>query len=279
MAEVLSGIRLLYPPSLLLGHEQFIDFNVVVRRGYGPRRWLRPQAIFEFDREQPFKPLPLDQALPMFEWGLNYLIAGSAHWYLIIHGAAVEKNGGVAILPGTPGSGKSTLAAGLVNRGWRLLSDELALIRRTDGAVAPLARPISLKNESIDLMRGFAPTGIFSPVVNDTIKGSVALLRAPEESFERLAETAPPRWIVFPLWQPEGPARLQPVSKTHAFMMVSRNAVNYGILGASGFRLLGDVIDRCACFRFSYHRLEDAIAAFEGLAAGERAGDRSDAAC
>ncbi len=278
VSEVLSGIRLLYPPSLFLNGDRFIDFNVVVRRGQGPRRWVRPQAIFEFDQQQPFKPLPLDQALPMFEWGLNYLIAGSAHWYLIVHGAAVEKNGGVAILPGTPGSGKSTLAAGLVNRGWRLLSDELALIR-PDGAVVPLARPISLKNESIDLMRRFAPGGIFSPVVKDTIKGSVALLRAPDGSVRRMAETAPARWIIFPLWQPAGAARLQPISKAQAFMTVSRNAVNYGILGASGFRLLGDVIDRCACFRFAYHSLEEAIEVFDALAFGETVRERGGAPC
>ena len=32
------------------------------------------------------------------------------------------------ILPAPPGSGKSTLCAALVNRGWRLLSDELTLV-------------------------------------------------------------------------------------------------------------------------------------------------------
>ena len=265
--EVVRGVRLLYPPSLLVENGEFVDFQIAVRRSKGARRWVRPQAIFEFDQQQPFKPLPLDQALPMFEWGLNYVIAGTAHWYLIVHGAAVEKNGAVAILPGTPGSGKSTLAAGLAHRGWRLLSDELALIRPEDGAVAPLARPISLKNESIDLMRGFAPDGVFSPVVNDTVKGAVALMRAPAESVERIAETAPPRWIIFPLWQPEGEARLHAISRGEAVMAVSRNSVNYGILGASGFKLLADVVERCDCFRFTYHSLDQAIGVFDALAA------------
>lgn len=262
---LLSGIQLLYPRSHLIEHSQFVDFQIAVRHAKGSRRWIHPQVIFELDRQTPFKPLPLDQALPMFEWGLNHVIADTAHWYLIVHGAAVEKNGTVAILPGMPGSGKSTLAAGLANRGWRLLSDELALIQLRDGAVVPLARPISLKNESIDLMRRFAPEGVFTPIVKDTVKGTVTLMRAPSDSIARVAETAPPRWIIFPLWQPEGKARLQPISKAQAAMSISRNAVNYGMLGASGFNLLTDIVDRCECFRFTYHFLEDAIGIFDSL--------------
>jgi hypothetical protein len=79
--EVLSKTRLLYPPTLFLENGRFVDFQIGVRRGRGARRWVRPRAVFEFDQQQPFKPLPLDQALPMFEWGLNYVIAGTAHWY------------------------------------------------------------------------------------------------------------------------------------------------------------------------------------------------------
>ena len=64
---------------------------------------------------------------------------------------------------GLPGSGKSTLAAGLVYRGgWRLLSDELALLSLGDGAVSALPKPISLKNESIAIMKRFAPGASFS---------------------------------------------------------------------------------------------------------------------
>ena len=80
-------------------------------------------------------------------------------------------------MPGAPGAGKSTLTAGLIYRGWRLLSDELALIRRSDGQIVPLARPVNLKNESIALMQRFAPSAVFSAPAHDTAKGTVALMR------------------------------------------------------------------------------------------------------
>ena len=68
------------------------------------------------------------QGFAMFEWGLNWVVANHAHQFAIVHAAAVEKDGRGFIFPGAPGSGKSTLCAALVSRGWRLLSDEMAMI-------------------------------------------------------------------------------------------------------------------------------------------------------
>jgi HprK-related kinase A len=265
--ELAQGLARLYPPELRAGDCSFADFHVALRRAGSWRRWVRPQAIFELDGQQPFKPLPLDQALPMFEWGLNYAIAGQAHQYLIIHAAAIERNGRVVIFPGIPGAGKSTLAAGLAYRGWRLLSDELALLRMTDRQVVPLARPISLKNQSIEVMRRWAPDGIFSAASRDTIKGTVALLRAPADSIARVAEVAPPGWIVFPRWQAGASARLEPYPRAAGLMELCQNAMNYSLHGARGFALLASIFDERPCLRFTYGALDDAVAVFDRLAA------------
>ena len=87
---------------------------------------------------------------------MNWCIAGHAHHYLMLHAAVLEKNGQAVILPGDPGAGKSTLTALLALSGWRLLSDEITLIDRDDGLIVPLARPVSLKNASIDVVRAFS---------------------------------------------------------------------------------------------------------------------------
>src|SRR5689334_825890 len=175
----LSGELRRFYPDAFFAERPFADFHVRVRRAHGLRRWYRPQAIFELDGETPFKPLPFDQALALFEWGMNHCIAGQAHHYLIIHAAVIERNGRAAILPAAPGSGKSTLTAALVHRGWRLLSDELTLLNMTDRRLVPLARPVSLKNRSIDVIRAFAPDAVFSRRIDDTTKGTIALMRAP----------------------------------------------------------------------------------------------------
>jgi hypothetical protein len=44
----------------------------------------------------------------------------------------------------------------------------LALLDPQHGHAVALPRPISLKNESIDLIRSFAPQATFGPVVHET---------------------------------------------------------------------------------------------------------------
>ena len=102
--------------------DEFADFDVRVAPPVGLRRWILLQAFFHFDDRPSFRPLPPGQAFPLLEWGLNWRVAAHAHQFLIVHAAVIVKAAG-RILPAPPGSGKSTLCAGLISRGWRLLSD------------------------------------------------------------------------------------------------------------------------------------------------------------
>jgi len=267
-----DGTAQLYEPRHISAHRDFADFHVTVAPPRGVRRWYRPQVLFHLDGIVPFKPLPLLHAVPIFEWGLNWCIVNRANSYLIIHAAAIEKNGFVAIMPGVPGAGKSTLTAGLVNRGWRLLSDEMALISLTDGRVMPLVRPISLKNESIALIRDFVPGAQFSAACHDTIKGTVAHLKPPQESLNRVDEPARPAWIIFPHYVNGLPATLATYSKAASLIEIARNAFNYSVHGARGFAVLADIVESSRCYRFSYGDLDEAVEVFAALEPPTRAG-------
>ncbi len=263
---MIECLGLLYADYPLVNENGFYDFHVNLTRPRNLRAWIRPQALFIFDGEIPFKPLPLGQAFALFEWGLNWCISNNAHQYLIVHAAALERDGKALIFPGPPGTGKSTLCAALASRGWRLLSDELLLLSLVDQRIAAIPRPISLKNDSIEIIRRFEPSTIIGPELADTAKGRVAHMRTPRDSVERAAETADSAWIVFPKYTASAPANLIPFPKGHAFMRSAQNAINYGLLGAPAFDLLADVIDRCACYEFGYGDLEEAIAVFDALA-------------
>lgn len=270
LEAVADGLALLYANHLYSDSAGFADFHISMRAP-AARRWFKPQAMFYFDRVAPFKPLPLDQAFPMFEWGLNWCISNHAHGYLIIHAAVIEKNGFAAMLPAPPSSGKSTLCAALVHRGWRLLSDELALIRVPDAQLIPCPRPVSLKNASIDVIRQFEPNAVLSRTVRDTIKGTVAHMRAPAGSVERSDQAVPAAWIIFPKYQAQAPAHLTAVSRAKAFMRVADNAFNYSLHGRRGFNLLAGLIETCTCYDFTYGSLNDAIETFDQLSAQTRA--------
>ena len=247
--------------------ETFADFHVSVDVPTPLRRWVRPQVEFSFDGNLPFKPLPYDQAYPMLEWGLNWCVSTHAHQYLIIHAAVVEKNGSAAILPAPPGSGKSTLTAALVLSGWRLLSDELALIDRESGLIHPLPRPVSLKNQSIPLIRAFSPEAFINRPSHDTAKGTVAHMRPPTESVRRQHEPARPAWVIFPKWAAGAATSLAPRSPAQTFMFLAQNAFNYSHLGADGFRTGTRLIDQVSCHDFTYSRIDEAVEAFDRLAA------------
>lgn len=263
--SVAEGIRLLYADYPLIDHLDFADFHVSLTYPSNLRRWLKPQIQFLFDSKPPFKPLPFDQAFPMLEWGLNWCVSSHANHYLIIHAAVIEKGGYAAVLPAPPGSGKSTLCAALVSRGWRLLSDELTLIQISDGKIAPLPRPISLKNQSIDIIQHYDPNAVLSRKISDTIKGTVAHMKPPTNSVIRADEVAHAAWLIFPKYQMGAPANLKKLSQSRAFIRIADNAFNYSLLGVKGFETLTRFVDASQCYDFTYSSLEDAIETFSTL--------------
>lgn len=277
VTEIISSLPLLAEGIALhyagyaVDDSGFADFHVRIDRPAGLRRWYRPQIRFYFDNQPPFHPLPADQVFPMLEWGLNWCVSNHCHQYLSLHAAVVERHGKALILPAPPGSGKSTLCAALVHRGWRLLSDELTLIDPDSGKIQPLPRPVSLKNQSIEVIRAFAPDAVFNPSVADTIKGTVAHMRAPTEALVRSDEMALPGWIVLPRYSHDAPARLKPMTRARGLMALIQNAFNFDLHGESGFATLGQLVDASACYEFSYGQLDDAIAIFDQLAERGRA--------
>src|SRR6476620_235312 len=106
LERVAASFALLYA-VYPLAEGPYADFHVEVRPPRNLRRWIRLQVQFLADGSSPFMAFPPDQAFPVFEWGFNWCVSNTAHYYLIIHAAVVEKNGRAAILPAPPGSGKS----------------------------------------------------------------------------------------------------------------------------------------------------------------------------
>jgi HprK-related kinase A len=266
LSRVHQGIALLYCQHAI-EPAGFADFHVrVALPSLSLRRWFRPNAYFYIDGTSPFNPLPEEQAFPLLEWGLNWCITAHCVKYLALHAAVVERNGRAMILPAPPGSGKSTLCAGLINRGWRLLSDELALIDPSDSMLTPIPRPVSLKNDSIDIIKTFAPEVVFSPVVHETVKGRVAHMRPHADAVHRSNELARPGWVVLPSYAAGQEARLEPMPKAEALLRMAENSFNYATHGQRGFEVLADIVEQSACFRFSYGDLNEATALFTRLA-------------
>ncbi|ABD68459.1 Hpr(Ser) kinase/phosphatase [Rhodoferax ferrireducens T118] len=264
-----QDIALMYADFAICPPDGFADFHVQVWRDSGVRRWFKPQARFSFDGQPSFTGLPVAQAFAMLEWGLNWCVAAHSHQYLVIHAAVIEKDGKAVVLPAPPGSGKSTLCAGLVMKGWRLLSDELALYELQTGLIYGMARPISLKNKSIDIIQHLAPDAVMTAPVPDTTKGTIALLRPSVSSVMRVKEPVQVTWIVLPNYVPGSPPILAPHSRARTFMLLAEQSFNYDIQGQSGFDAITALVGRTRCYQFTYSSLDDAQRVFDNLLQGQ----------
>jgi HprK-related kinase A len=263
---VFNGIRRIYA-DFPISTEAVRDFHVRVRRPNNLRRWYHPQVVFEHDRESPFKPLPASHAFASLEWGMNWCIAGYAHHYLTLHAAVLERNGRAVMLPGEPGAGKSTLTAALSLSGWRLLTDETALVDLDTGELWPMARPINLKNNSIDIIQAFSRSAIFGDKAFDTHKGTVAHLKPSQDTVTRMHESSRIGWVIFPRWEADAQAKLTRRPRADTFVFAAENSFNYSVLGETGFRTLEGLIRHADCYDFRYGKLEDALLTFEKLSA------------
>jgi HprK-related kinase A len=262
------AFHFLYQDFPLLGHDHPVEFRIGLYYPSGPRRWIRRQVLFFLDNATPFEPFTSSLALPFFEWGFNWCVYEHVYEYLVMHASVISQNENALILPGPPGSGKSTLCAALTHSGWRLLSDEFALIDLASGAIRPLPRPIGLKEESISVIRAFSRHAEFGPIFLDTRKGTVAHLRPPSTAVASAEQVAMPRWLVFPTYAKGANNALKPIDKMAAFARASDNCFNYRTLGGKGFVSLSRMIDLCECFEVEFDDLDAAIQALDRLTRG-----------
>ncbi len=265
LPELARNLSVFYSDYPLYSSLEITDYHIELKSPSLLRNHIRSQVVFSFDGHVPFKPLPKEQSFAMFEWGLNWCIANHAHQYLIVHAAVVEKEGRAIIFPGSPGSGKSTLCAGLVSQGWRLLSDEMALLSLEDGLITPVPRPVSLKNQSIDIVKSLSDQIYVGESVYDTSKGTVAHMKVPSQDIEMSVERATAHAVVFPKYQAGSKTLLTPLSKGYTHLYLAENSFNYSVLGETAFHALTRMIDTCACYNFTYQHLPEAYLTMDSI--------------
>jgi HprK-related kinase A len=257
-----------YGPFPVLDQEGcHIAIDVDAAAGF--RRFVRRQAVFRGDGVAPFFPLPQDKAPALLEWGFNWCIGRRIHHLVVVHSAVVARDGRAALLPAPPESGKSTLCAALVAHGWRLCSDEFALVDPVTSRIFPLPRPISLKERSIEIIGGRMPGARFGPEVTDVEGTRTRYLAPPAESVALAEAVVRAAWIVVPRYVPEARTAFETVTHARMLAHLADSSYNYNALGPAGFNALVRLADGSTCHKLTYSNLDEALALFDDLAAHE----------
>jgi HprK-related kinase A len=278
LPRLAAAVHDVYRHFPLQTQADWADLHVELR---SHRRWFlpwRPQVEFVCDGTRPFEPFPADTPLPMFEWGVNWLIGLRLHHRLLLHAGVLARDDLALVMPAVPGAGKSTLTAALAHSGWRLLSDEFGVLDMAQGDFWPLIKPPVLKNRSIEVLRRFAPQAVLGRVYPATRKGDVAHVAPPPDAVAGRHRPARPFAIVLPHWEDGAEASLQPVTPALACSALAFNAFNYRVCGLDGFEAVAKLAREVPAWQLTYGRLPDAIAQLDALHARAAAADGAPAA-
>ncbi len=258
----------------LAGPDEFAHFNLKVDPVSLLRRWFKPKVIADGGFiASPFVPLPGDLSILALEMGLNWQVGTKSDQYLIYHSGVVARDTGpdegqpsrAVLMAGESGAGKSTLTAGLAYSGWRLFSDEFALMDTDDLLLYPYPRPISLKNQSINVMVERLGEEVFSRPFLNTIKGTIRYLKVPAESLRQGHRPAQLDLVVFPNYVEGSPGHIEEFVGAEAFAMLRGASVNSDRLGRPAFDAISELVGRCRFYGLQYGSLDMAIKMVEDL--------------
>lgn len=216
------------------------------------RRYIRPQVTPDPGFDVPAVPLPKALSPLAFEMGLNLSVALKCTRYLIVHAGVVADQTGAIVMSGASGAGKSTLTAALLHKGYRLLSDEFALIGLKETTLQPYPRPISLKQGTIPIVREIVGNEWISKTLHGTPKGDIAYYRARPNDLAMAHLPAQPKLILFPHFEKGAMPMARRLNPAEAVMRLIPASTNYAMLGEPAFRAVTEMVERASAYELSY---------------------------
>ena len=168
------------------------------------------------------------------------------HW--LMHSAAVTHEGGTILMPGSTGSGKSTLAAGLVQRGFRYLTDELVVWDLVSGRVLPYAKAISIKADAAERFADLSPRFRLHSGVNLIWYLDPSRLREGDV----YAEPSPVKNVFFPKFDRKCNVEVQPLTPGETIMDVFRLTCNSKTHKAAGLDFIIEHLHNAGGYRIRY---------------------------
>src|SRR4029453_11322582 len=193
---------------------------------------------------------------------VNHEAVRASDHLLLVHAGGVERDGQAIVFPAAPAAGKSTLVAGLVERGFRALSDEVVVVEPATGDLLPFLRPIALKKGSWEVLADLRPqvSAEVEPYLTEQWFVPPSRIRA--DACGRRSRLIS---VVLPRYVPGEPTALSPLTRASALEALAGSSHNLGHWGQEGFRILGGLVADARCHRLVSGSLDGACDAIGEL--------------
>lgn len=178
--------------------------------------------------------------------------------FLFLHAAVVARKEEALVLAGPSGAGKTTLALALVNRGWSLVSDDLAVLDPASGSLLSFLKPVSIKDASA--FQRYESRWTVPPWVGAPRAGFLApaALFSPSKRPRHRA-----RALTFLEQRRDGRSTLIPFSGARATALLARHV---GDLDAGSVRALARLCSRATCGTLTHGQISAAAAQLQAVA-------------
>lgn len=253
----------LYPGWGRIGGGPAATVNVFSGRS---RYTLGRRFVIEGDGDRLFSVKRIEEVLPHLEWAVNWQVVRRVDRYLQFHAAVVQFGGGALVMPGSPGSGKTTLTAGLMARGWRLLSDEFALVDPDTGCVDPYPKALCIKSGSFAIVEQLGLPLMASRRYRKGRKGRVAYVSAATMHERAVGQRCPVQWMVLPQYIAGEKPRLTPISRAEAAWEMTRLSFNAQRFGPRAPAIVSAALANARCFRLTGGDLQAACDRLQNVA-------------
>lgn len=202
--------------------------------------------------------VPVEWLMPAIYGRLRIIAYQRFPYLLAMHAAVVGDGRRTIVLPGRSGSGKSTLAATLLARGYRLFSDEIALLAQ-DGGLVPIPLGLGLKEGSWPLLEGDYPALAATPVHRRWDGVMVRYLEPGSLVFAEGDDGRRVTHLCFPHFQPDSPGGLERLSPVNALRRLTETGYQVSGLTVENVDRIVAWICGLSCFSLSYSSTEKAL--------------------
>lgn len=245
---------------------RYIDtfFGPLARRGR-PGSWYEvmdhgggaKRHELRYEGETVIRTYDPSRTITSLTWHVNQVVIADPE-HVVLHAAGAERDSVGVVLAGAMEAGKTTLVAGLVQRGFRYLTDEAVLLDPQTLRVTPYPKPLSLDRGSWGLLSDLRPR---LPRRLQNYAARQWQVPATQITADALAPATRPRVLIRTRYAAGIPTTLQPVPRTHMLQTLFSQTFHRHRQPRRAVATLAELVRTSACYELDASDLDAACEA------------------